>query len=174
MRHYLEHFKYTLIHKYWVYRACRYLGLSRWTGIIHDLSKFYKIEFGAYARNFFNEDGTRKPVRKPTGGYNPNDQSYEFQLAWMNHQKNKHHWQAWCSIGSKEDGSIDIKYLEIPEKYIREMIADWIAAGIATKSEYGVHKWYEMNSSKIHLNVESRRLLVKILYSLPHNVSELI
>jgi hypothetical protein len=56
--------------------------------------------------------------------YSLNDDSVKrkFDSAWNIHQKrNKHHWQYWVLI--MDNGSIEA--LDIPEKYIKEMLCDW-------------------------------------------------
>src|SRR5688572_28700676 len=52
--------------------------------IIHDWDKFLPDEWFAYARTFYNPDGSRAQYAE----------TYEFAHAWMLHQhRNRHHWQ---------------------------------------------------------------------------------
>ena len=121
-----------------------------WIAIAHDWRKFLLRQWTPYAENFFNVDGTKRTVRDTTGAYDPNAQSLAFQLAWLDHQQAKHHWQAWCVIG---DGG-KLKALYMPEVYIREMIADWMSAGIVY-GNYGPHKWFQANREKMVLHEET-------------------
>ena len=122
--------------------------MSLWTGVVHDWTKFTLTEWGPYARNFFNSDGTRRSVRDKTGAYDPNSQNDAFKMAWLSHQRNKHHWQAWISIG---DGG-RLTALPMPERFVREMLADWTGAGRAISGKHDPLEWYTSNRDKMILN----------------------
>lgn len=159
MKRYINYIIYVLKHKYYVFLACRHMRVPLLRSILHDWSKFTIAEFSPYAINFFNKDGTRMSVRNQDGSYDPNSQSISFKYAWLNHQKNKHHWQAWVSIG---DGG-NLSLLNIPETYLREMIADWSGAGMAISGISNPTAWYYKNRDKILLNNDSRLLLETLL-----------
>ena len=53
-----RHFKTICRHKAFVFQECRACGIT-WQGIIHDLSKFGRIEFVSSARYF---QGDRSPI----------------------------------------------------------------------------------------------------------------
>lgn len=112
----------------------------------------------AYVKQFHNPDGTRRNVRDVTGAYDPNAQTEPFRYAWLSHQRNRHHWQAWISLG--DGGSMSA--VRIPERYLREMVADWLGAGKAqgTKS---AKEWYEKNKDKMVFHSETRRELEALL-----------
>lgn len=164
MRPYLENFKTILRHKWYVFWACLAMDVPLWRALIHDLSKFSPQEFGPYARQFYDEEGHKKEgLRDETGSYDPSLQPDEFQLAWINHQRNKHHWQAWVSIG--DEGKLSP--VAMPETYLREMVADWIGAGITYSGKMDPQGWYEANGDKMILHPASRRLLEMILEDAP-------
>ena len=72
--------------------------------LLHDMSKFSKEEFFVYAEHFF---GDREKVRD------------KISDAFKHHYRhNKHHWQYWNELG-----------VDMPETYIKEMIADWMEDG---------------------------------------------
>jgi hypothetical protein len=52
--------------------------------------------------------------------------------------------------------------MAIPEKYIREMVADWTAQAIV-KGEKSTIPWYEVNKTRIVLHEETRAKLEEIL-----------
>jgi len=132
------YFKYLARHKWFVFVATRQTGCSLWRGIIHDLSKFSPMEWKAYANTFYANDGSK--IYKP---------SNDFNLAWLNHQhKNLHHWQYW--ILRMDDGST--KPMRMPDKYVREMVADWMGAGRAITGEWEAFEWFNTNKSKISLH----------------------
>jgi len=158
MWHLWAHFKYTLIHKLWVTYYCFEDGLYL-QGILHDLSKFTPSEFLGYADFFFKKNGEKIDTRDSSGYYDAaGTNKIGFDYAWNHHQKhNRHHWQYWAMI--KDDGSI--KCLDIPEIYLREMIADWRGAGKAqgnnpTGGYAKVVEYYSLNKSKIIMSDLSR------------------
>ena len=155
---FLAYLKYVVRHKWFVFVACYRLGIP-WLGIVHDLSKFSRCEFGPYARNFFGPDGRRRNVRDATGAYDPNSQRDEFRLAWLNHQRNKHHWQAWVSVG---DGG-NLRPLRIPHRYCLEMVADWVGAGMAISGRKDPNQWYQSNKHNMILHEDSRKEIEAIL-----------
>ncbi len=161
MKAHWSYLKVVIRHKWFVFRACLALGVPFWRAVVHDWTKFIPVEWGPYVRNFYNPDGSKREVRDSTGAYDPNSQSDEFKRAWMNHQRNKHHWQAWCSLG---DGG-SVSPLPIPETYIREMVADWCGAGMAYSNRADPRPWYEANKQDMVLHPETRRWLELFLGS---------
>jgi hypothetical protein len=98
-------------------KACFRCGIP-WRGILHDLSKYYPVEFARSAKYF---QGTSSPIsaEKTANGYS---------LAWQHHKGyNKHHWEYWTDF----DGEGKLMLLKIPPKYVAEMLCDWAGAGKA-------------------------------------------
>jgi len=160
MKRELAYLKYILRHKWYVALGCIEMKVPLWRAVIHDWTKFTKREFMPYANNFFTDDG--KPIhsmRDRSGQYNPNDQPDAFKLAWVSHQRNKHHWQAWVSIGNA--GTLTV--LPMDEVSIREMIADWIGAGRAISGRRDPNPWYEANKDKMLLHPKTRERLEELL-----------
>ncbi len=157
-KQFISYLRYILRHKWFVFLACCRLGIP-WLGVIHDLSKFSRREFCPYARNFFNPDGSRRQIRNATGAYDPAAQADEFKLAWLSHQRNKHHWQAWISIGN--GGAL--KPLPMPSKYCVEMVADWVGAGMAINGILDPRPWYLANVKDMILHNDTRREIESIL-----------
>lgn len=155
MRRHWSYLKYVCRHKWYVFLACRRVGVPLWIAVIHDWTKFTLKEWSPYARQFFNEDGSKRVVRDSSGAYDPAKKGLDFQFAWLNHQRNKHHWQAWCIVG--DSGSMTP--LPIPEMYLREMVADWIGAGWAIGGVRDCRPWYQKNKEKIVMDDESRTML---------------
>lgn len=152
MKRHLKYLSYVLRHKWFVFVECCKLGIP-WLGIIHDLSKFSRVEWGAYARHFFNPDGSKREVRDKTGFYDPNKLGDDFDRAWNNHQKhNKHHWQYWCSIQITGEP----KLLPFPDRYRREMLADMRGASIALGFGVSIKAYYKKNKDKMRLHPETR------------------
>lgn len=141
MQHW-QYFKYVMRHKYYVFIGCLKLGASFWQALIHDWSKLTPSEWKAYA-NYF---------------YGVKDQQ-AFDYAWNHHQKiNKHHWQYWLLL----QDSGQFYALPMPEKYIREMVADWYGAGNALNKP-DIIGWYETTKSYRLLHPDTQRRAEELL-----------
>jgi len=53
--------------------------------------------------------------------------------------------------------------LPMPEKYIREMVADWAGAGRAITGKWDVSDWYEKNKEKMTLHPDTRARVEELL-----------
>lgn len=134
--------KYVLRHKWFVFVAGRKTGAPLWRLLIHDWSKFTRAEWTPYVHSFYRKDLRGSPAV-----------SDAFDRAWLHHQHvNKHHWQHW--LLQEDDG--DVKCLPMPEKYIREMVADWMGAGRAITGKWDITEWYGKNYGKIRLEHHTR------------------
>lgn len=144
MKRYLSYLKKVLKHKWYVFIGCARLGIPL-AGITHDLSKFRLDEFVPYARSFINKDGTDKAAKDRT-----RKEIEDFRAAWKKHlDRNPHHPEHWC----RENRA----YI-MPDRYRKEMLADWYGAGIG----YGgppVKEWYEDHKSRLRLHVVTRQKL---------------
>lgn len=203
MNKYLQYLWYVLCHKYFVYVACRRLGVSLWQAVIHDWSKFLPSEFMPYANYFYGFRGMKSEASKQA-----------FNQAWLYHQRrNLHHWQYWllqeddprgrytiqswsdlhpmmlaqnnipvlyCEVVEHPDNAVHQKAydllapivkelntlsvpLEMPEKYAREMVADWYGAGRAITGRWECPKWYSENRSKINLHPKTRAFVEQLI-----------
>jgi len=129
LRSYARYLWYVLRHKYFVFLACCKYGVPL-AGITHDLSKFLPGEFFPYARYFYGPNSqtrTQTPLEK-----------VQFDRAWIAHQhRNWHHPQSW--VLRHDDGGEVV--LDMPDRYRREMLADWEGAGRA-KGRTDLAAWY--------------------------------
>lgn len=140
---YVEYFKYLAKHKWYVFVECCKLGVPL-RGLLHDMSKFLPCEWVPYAHHFYGK--RKKKV----------DRAYD--LAWLHHiHRNKHHWQFWVIV----DNGIE-EYLPMPDKYVKEMLADWYGAGYAQNMP-DVKKWYLDRKEIIKLHPRTRRWIEKQL-----------
>jgi hypothetical protein len=126
-----------------VFIVGRKLKVSYWRLLKHDLSKFSPAEFGSYARKFY-------------GGGDTN-----FSKAWLHHQnRNDHHWEYWINR-SEQSGA-----LPMPEMAIREMVADWLAAGkvyAGSWPDLGNFVWFRKNAHRMNMNLITWRKLQEVL-----------
>lgn len=141
---YVKYLISLLRHKWFVFlESCR-LGIP-WLGVVHDWTKFLPVEFIPYAQKFY---GSKKDTPA-------------WQRAWLHHENsNKHHPEYWTLRGR-----LGMEPLPIPNRYRREMLADWIGAGRAygkqpqNNNDPDTRAWYLTNRDKITLHPETRAWL---------------
>ena len=150
------HLKTILVHKFWVFVYCCKLGIP-WQGVTHDLSKFSWIEFKESV--IFCQGGKKSPIpkAKETQGYS---------LAWQHHKgRNKHHYEYWTDNYDNQTTAI-----EMPEKYVRELVADWLAAGRTYNGRsftiYDEIDWWENSKDYKLINDNTKYRISEILYGL--------
>jgi hypothetical protein len=144
----ITYLQYVFRHKYFVYREGRKLGVSRWQLFVHDWTKFSRAEFEPYVVYFNLKDRwAHDPVKK-------RQVKDEFDRAWLHHiHKNPHHWQHWV-LRTDTEG---VKVLEIPDKFVREMCADWEGVGAAFGQPMGhAARWYIQNRETMALHPLTR------------------
>lgn len=162
MKAHWQYLRYVIRHKWYVFVAGLSLRVPLWQLIIHDWSKFLPSEWFPYVDYFYGG---------PWVAANHGDQRLHlgerytqpwvdrrFNEAWNRHQKRQpHHWQFWLlTMDSGETAP-----LEMPENYVREMVADWIGAGHAITGDGSLKRtaeWYAKNRDHIqlHCNTQSR------------------
>ena len=62
----------------------------------------------------------------------------------------------------KDDGGVEI--LPMPDKYRKEMLADWRGAGRAQGYGDNTNEWYKVNRNKMQLHPETRAWIEYQLY----------
>lgn len=164
MRGHWRYLKYVVRHKWYVFLAACRLGIP-WRGLTHDLSKLRPSEFFAYAEFFYGTG--HRPWSQVTGYEKANhfDAAWRhskegvaeaFDLAWLLHQhRSRHHWQFW--VLRFDDGGTGA--LAMPDTDRREMLADWIGAGMAITGSDNTKAWYLANKDKMQLHPETRAWL---------------
>ena len=180
-RAYLLYLRRVLRHKWYVFRECCRLGIP-FLGLVHDSSKLLPSEFFPYARWFYGQrirvtigsaNGFKRGdvIRAGFPGINaqefvvveegstiellPREARDDFDVAWLHHQKrNRHHWQYW-HLYQDEDPD---KVLSMPDRYRKEMLADWRGAGRAYTGADNTLEWYTGRREKMEqvLHPETR------------------
>lgn len=176
----VKHFLYLLHHKGLVFYKGLQLGVPIRLLIIHDWTKFTPSEWGPYTRWFY---GSR---------INGSSAQLAFVRASRHHwQNNPHHWEYWCHrrmrIARMIPGTIHyvtvVKHYPhepepIPDHYLKEMIADWYAAGLAKKGPFSSEnqsqalpllEFYNRNKERIYLHPETRTKVEELLIYLDNN-----
>lgn len=165
-----KHFKYAVYlakHKWFVFMAGLRVGAPLWRLIIHDWSKFLPCEWLPYARYFYGDREWYEwvdSIGKYLPGFGParglQQLKGEFDRAWLHHQHaNPHHWQHW---NLREDSGVT-KLLEMPEHFIREMVADWMGAGRVITGKWEAAEWYAKNREIIQLAPYTRETVEELL-----------
>ena len=132
MRKHWKYFQYVCRHKWFVFQEGQKLGVPLWQLLVHDWSKFLPDEWGPYADYFY---GPEFDLWLPQF-----ERKRQFDVAWLKHQhRSPHHWQYWVL---REDSG-DVRALVMPDKYRREMLADWRGAGRAIHGKSSdTRVWY--------------------------------
>lgn len=142
-------------HKRLVMQYCFRLGLYR-QGLMHDLSKYNPAEFCAGVKYY---QGNRSPndAQRRALGYSP---------AWLHHKgRNKHHLEYWLDYNIAKGG--EITGMEMPVKYVAEMLCDRIAAcKVYLKDDYtdaAAWDYYAKGRDRYLLHENTRALLEQML-----------
>lgn len=145
----MNYFFLTLRHKWFVLLAGLKTQAPLWRLLIHDWSKFTPAEYFGYQRHFFSMKGSSPNI---TG----------FNRAWLHHiHHNPHHWEHWI-IPEK-------RAVPMPERAVREMVADWMAAGRAYEGKWPEKhnwKWLVENRHEMNLSFVTDATLDSVLKEL--------
>lgn len=159
---YWKYLSYVIKHKWFVFVAGLKVNVNLIQLITHDWSKFLPREFIPYARYFYGnypKHDSNDPTKLARIGYYGKttlDIEHDFKDAWNLHQKTQpHHWQYWVLINDSDEPKITA--LQMPYKYVKEMVADWMGAGRAITGKWEVHEWYSKTRTKIILHDETRK-----------------
>jgi len=147
----VKYFWITIKHKWFVLQAAHRVGLSFCQALMHDLSKFTSAELPHYDRQFFGDKGDAPG----------------FARAWLHHQNcNPHHWEYWITRSDHSrgaSGAVD-GCLPMPERYIKEMIVDWFAAGRAYTGSWDIEEWVNGHIDNMRLHPETRERVKTMLW----------
>ena len=125
----------------------------------HDDSKWTREEYNAYDEYFYGDAKKKKEGR------------LNFDYAWLHHiHSNPHHWQYWVLINDdQEDGTVA---LDIPYKYVIEMICDWWTFSWRNGNLYEIFDWYEKHKDRMILSNTTRELVEEILNDIKTKLDE--
>jgi Family of unknown function (DUF5662) len=150
VKNHAAYLKYVLRHKWFVFLACLKLKVPLTHAIFHDWTKFLPSEWWSYVNAFYNSDGSKK--------YDP----IPMKSGWNNHQKrNRHHWQYWLLTWDKGN----VEALEMPDQYVREMIADWLGASKAITGAWDLSGWLSKNGQNIIVHTYTEELISRYLWT---------
>lgn len=155
---YWKQLKSLLRHKWYILRVGRQLGgIPLWRLIVHDWSKFSKVEFVNYARYKYG--------LKSVDGWSK---------AWLHHlHHNPHHPEHWILSWRGDPDFYNgfgqgvvpfITVLAMPEMYVREMAADMMATSKEITGSYDIGMWLIDNMPEMRLHFDTRTRLNYVLH----------
>lgn len=162
MRPHLAYLRKVILHKLYVLVAGWRLGVPLRQLIVHDLSKFSRAEWAPYVDRFH---------RGVAGKMDKTNDSKAFKAAWRHHyMNNPHHPEFWLLVNQEVNTSLamgrsrkGVTHLnannmayQMPDKYMREMVADWLAAGRAYKGSWDIKPWYLENHARLLMHPQTR------------------
>lgn len=133
------------------------MGELEWLIAHHDYSKESQEEYTAYDDYFYGGNRSFAVVR-------------DFNFAWLHHiHNNPHHWQHWVLINDDpENGNIG---LDMPAKYIIEMICDWWSFSWKTGNLFEIFDWYNRHKDYMVLSNQTR-IFVEIYLAMMKGILE--
>lgn len=125
----------------------------------HDSSKLYSDEYHPYDSYFYGGNRSYSVVQ-------------DFNKAWLLHiHRNPHHWQYWVLINDNpKEGEI---VLEMPYKYVIEMICDWWAFSWAKDNLKEIFTWWDEHKTYIKLHDDTRKKVENILEAMKIKLDEM-
>lgn len=112
----------------------------------HDVSKYSDEEYKAYDKYFYGGNRSYKVVS-------------DFNYAWLHHiHNNPHHWQYWVLQHDDEPEEV----LEMPYRYVVEMICDWWSFSFRSGNLNEIFDWYEKHKD-MKLHPKTRKIVEDIL-----------
>lgn len=154
----LSHLRTINHHKRLVMRYCFRVGLYR-QGLLHDLSKYAPVEFLVGARYYQGTCSPNDAERKDRG----------YSSAWLHHKgRNKHHLEYW--IDYDPQGEHRMTGMEMPVRYVVEMVCDRIAASRTYRrdayQDADPYAYYLRSKDHYLLHPATRELLERLLVML--------
>ena len=154
----IGHFKTITHHKMLVMKFCFEIGLYG-QGLLHDLSKYSPTEFMEGCRYYRGTESPNNEARRQTGR----------SLAWMHHKgRNKHHFDYWTDYGI--DCPLKIHGVDMPRRYIAELICDRIAASMiysgADYTDESPYKYYKKGCDQLWFVSENTKKDIDFLLAM--------
>lgn len=155
MTAHLRYLRYVLRHKWFVFRAGLRYRVPLHQLLVHDWTKFLPSEWTPYVDQFYRADA---PKLRSGYYHSPEMGKVAFNSAWLHHcMGNKHHWQRYAMVS--EAGVKDPVVIPMPERFIREMVADWSGAGMAQGFGSDPLPWYTKNRHRMSVHPQTRERL---------------
>lgn len=153
---YIQCLSYLLRHKYYVWFFGRLLGINPWRLFFHDWTKLFPVQLYGYANYFHTK----------------NIKTESFYRAIHDHfRREPHHWNYWVVFLDNGDPEkeFSVVCLPMPDIYIREMVADWAAAGFTKKGVFDLESYYHEKRDQMLLHAETRIKAEAYIEKLKHD-----
>lgn len=144
---FIQYAAYVIRHKRLILKLAPRWGVPFWQALIHDWTRFLPSEFLPSANYFFGTFQRGTIWRR--GEYPAYDAARDLHEA-----RNPHHAPYWHGR-------------EIPERYVREMLCDWDAAGRAKGNP--IEPWYAVNRSRLGLHPATLAVIDAMLTAEVHD-----
>ena len=141
-----KYFYYLYIHKKFIWNVGKKYNLSFLQRLLHDWDKYFDLVIVFGYSLYFYYDGRNNPKFKKI-----------FKLAKQRHyDRSPHHWEHWY------DG---LFCRRMDDKFIIEMLVDWISANLANGGDGNPKKWFygSLYSRKMFLHPETENKLKGII-----------
>lgn len=153
----IKHFITITKHRNMVMKFCFKAGIP-WQGLLHDLSKYSSAEFWIGVKYY-------------QGNRSPNDRERElfgYSSAWLHHKgRNKHHYEYWLDFNK---ALRTVAPVDMPDKYIKEMFCDRLAASIIYRKENFTNsclsEFYNREKAFFMMHVNTQAKLEKLMLML--------
>lgn len=124
----------------------------------HDSSKYSNEEYEAYDKYFYGKEKT-------------DEVKQNFKYAWLHHiHENPHHWQHWVLIND-EPGE-GIVALDMPYRYIIELICDWWAFSWKSGNLHEIFSWYDKHKEYMKMSDNTRKTVEEILDKIKNELED--
>jgi hypothetical protein len=124
----------------------------------HDMSKNLPDEYDAYDNHFYG-------INKSFAAVNA------YKVDWLTHiHRNPHHWQYWILIN--DDPAEGTVVLEMPYRYVLEMVCDWWAFSWSCGDLHTMFTWWASHKDHIQLHPKTLELLETILAAIDAKLKE--
>jgi hypothetical protein len=154
----IRHLKTITKHHNLVMGFCFRAGLYR-QGLFHDFSKLEPTEFWVGAKYYQGNRSPNNAERESTG----------VSQAWLHHKgRNRHHYEYWIDYTTDPDSPYGLAGVQMPRKYVAEMIFDRVAASMVYRgAEYRKEdplKYFLRNRDRCwYIHPETKRQMEMLL-----------
>lgn len=112
------------------------------TLIVHDMTKWSKIQYEPYDQKWYK-----------------NNKTPDYDLAVLDHyHREPHHWNYWVKFDEDE-----MTPLDIPDRFINEMIADWASFSYNSGKPEEIIHWYNDHKKNILLSDKTKKKVEELI-----------
>jgi hypothetical protein len=153
----------------WLPYSKKFYGPGKISWITRRIAQLWNPNIGVYrpeATTLAHEGWERYAAKR----------DYDFNVAWLKHQhRSPHHWQHWLLAEDNPSKRLETPQtsgaqrafpLQMPEHFVREMVADWAGAGRAIAGKWELPTWFRKNRANIVLDDATKMLVIQLIQKL--------